>query len=294
MCPKDAKIPKKISSGCIKLNINNSYTKKMKLRLFVIVAIIQIIVSACGPSQPQLAVQKIAVAEELLAKGDTTNGLLHLDSIAILYPKALSEARTALQNSNRINVSRLMVRRENLAKANLVVDSLIREFTPEKGEFDKYTNYIHNRDEIGKTWSRSFVQVYLNEKGELFLTSNYYGGQWLNHTSLNIEGEGLSAKTDSIPLENVNNHHSEFSGSKWEKVTYRSGQADKVIAFIATNSDKKLKSIFKGQSSYVIWLEESDKKAIKTAYDLARALKVKDTSVNAIKVLEKKVKSEGE
>jgi hypothetical protein len=264
----------------------------MKFRLFVFVAIIQTIVSACGPSQPQLAVKKIAIAEELLAKGDTTKGLLQLDSIAKLYPKALSEARTALQISNRINVSKLMLQRENLAKANLIVDSLIKEFIPEKGEFDKYTNYIYNRQGIDKTWSRSFVQVYLNEKGDLSLTSNYYGGQWLNHTSLLVEGEGLSVKTDSVPLDNVNNHHSEFNGSKWEKVTYRGEQADKVIALIATNPDKKLKSVFKGHSSYVIWLEESDKKAILTAYNLSRALKVKDASKKAIAILEKKVKSE--
>ena len=266
----------------------------MKFRLFVVIAIIQTIVSACGPSQPQLAVKKIAVAEELLAKGDTTNSLLHLDSISLLYPKALSEARTATQISNRVNVSRLMLQRDNLAKANLVVDSLIKEFTPEKGEFEKFTNYIHNRQGIEKTWSRSFVQVYLNEKGDLSLVSNYYGGQWLNHTSLSIEGEGLSAKTDSVPIDNLNNHHSEFSGSKWERVTYRGEQADKLIALISANTDKKMKSIFRGKSSYIIWLEESDKKAIKAAYDLAKALKVKDASVNTIKILEKKIKSEEE
>ena len=264
----------------------------MKFRLFVVVVIIQTIVTACGPSQPQMAVKKIAVAEALLAKGDTVNTLLHLDSIPALYPKALSEVRNAIQLSNRIYVSKLMAQRENLAAANTMIDSLISEFKPEKGEFDKYTNYIHNRYGIAKTWSRSFIQVYLNEKGDLSLTSNYYGGQWLNHTSLLVEGEGLSAKTDSVPIDNVNNHHSEFSGSKWEKVTYRGTQADKVIEMIANNVDKKLKAVFKGKSSYIIWIEEPDKKAIKAAYDLSGAIKVKAASGNAISVLEKKIKSE--
>jgi len=153
-------------------------------------------------------------------------------------PEALSEARTTLQMCNRINVSRLMLQRENLSKANLVIDSLIKEFNPEKGEFDKFTNYIHNRQGTDKTWSRSFIQVYLNEKRDLFLTSNYYRGQWLNHNALSIEGEGLSAKTDSVPIDNVNNHHSEFSGSKWEKVTYHGELTDKVIALIAVNPKK--------------------------------------------------------
>jgi len=266
----------------------------MKFRLFVVVAIIQTIVSACGPSQPQLAVKNITLAEQLLSKGDTSNGLLYLDSIPLLYPKALSEQRTARQISNKIYGSRLMNQRENLSKANLVIDSLIKEFNPEKGEFDKYTNYINKSQGTNKTWARSFIQVYLNEKGDLFLTSNYYGGQWLNHTSLSVVGEGLEAKTDSVPLDNLNNHHSEFNGSKWEKVTYRGEQADKAISMIAKNWDKKLKSIFKGQSSYIMLLEESDKKAIKTAYDLALALKVKDTAAKTIPVLEKKIKSEGE
>jgi len=69
-----------------------------------------------------------------------------------------------------------MLQCENLTKANLVIDSLIKEFNPGNREFDKFTNYIHNRQGTDKTWSRSFVQVYLNEKGDLFLTSNYYVG----------------------------------------------------------------------------------------------------------------------
>ena len=60
----------------------------MTLKLFAGIAIILTIISACGPSQPELAVKKIAVAEELLAKGDTTNALLNLDSIPKLFPEA--------------------------------------------------------------------------------------------------------------------------------------------------------------------------------------------------------------
>jgi len=77
------------------LSINKTNNKRMKFRIFLFVAIIQSIISSCGPSQPQLAVKKIAVAEELLVKGDTTNSLLHLDSVSLLYPKALSETQTA-------------------------------------------------------------------------------------------------------------------------------------------------------------------------------------------------------
>ena len=273
---------------------HNSDNKKMKFRLFVVVAISQTILSACGPTQPQQAAKKIALAEALLAKGDTSNSLLYLDSVSVLYPKALAEAKSALQISNRIYLSKLMKQRENLVAAKSMINSLMKEFNPEKGEFDKSTNYVYNNQGINKTWSHSFIQVVVNENGDLTLSSNYYGEQWINHTSIIIGGDGLTAKTDSVPLDNVNNHHSEFSGSNWEKVTYNGSHADKVIALIAANSDKKLKSTFKGKTSYIIWLEESDKKAIKTAYDLSRAIKVKTASEKKIPVLEKKMKSDGQ
>jgi hypothetical protein len=54
----------------------------------------------------------------------------------------------------------------------------------------------------------------------------------------------------------------------------------------------KQESIFNRQLYHVIWIEESEKKAIKKAYDLSEALKVKDASGKAITVLEKKIKSE--
>jgi hypothetical protein len=246
--------------------------------------------SACSPSQSELAIKKIGAANALLAKGDTANCLLNLDSIPKLYPKARTEASSANVISNSIHTSRLIRHRDNLVAAKILVDVLIRDFVPEKGEFDKYTSYSYKGQEIDKNWSRSFIRAYLNEKGDLTLSGNYYGSEWLNYTSVTVVGEGIISRTDSIPLDHPSNHHSEFSGSKWEKVTFTGSKTDSMIAMIATNADKKLKAIFKGKSSYIIWVEESDKKAIKAAYELAGALKVKAEAEKSIPILEKKIK----
>lgn len=261
-------------------------------RLIVFTAIVLIIVSACRPSQPKLAVQKLALAESLIARGDTAAGLTHLDSIPVLYPRALSEGRNAIQLSNKIIVSQLMQQRDNLAMATTLIDSLITQFTPETGEFDKNTYYIYNG--TGNTWSRTFLHVYLTDKGNLLLVSNYYGSQWINHTSVSIEAEAVVAKTDSVPPEHLNNHHGEFGGAKWEKVTYRGPQAEQVIALIAKNTDKKIKVVFNGKPTSTTWVEDRDKKAIKAAYEFSQALKVKAAATKQISVLEKKIKSEEE
>ena len=75
-------------------------------------------------------------------------------------------------------------------------------------------------------------------------------------------------------------------------MTYRSPQSEKVIETIAANTDKKLKVFFKGKSSFPVWVEETDKKAIKSAWELAKALKVKVAAEKAIAELEKKMKPE--
>ena len=267
----------------------------MKINLIVCAGfgILLTILEACGPSQSEQAMTKINASMALLTRGDTLNSLLRIDSIARLYPEAVSEIKKAAQISNRIYGAQLAKQRDNLAGANKVINFLIKEFNPEKGEFDKYTNYIPNRQVFDKSWSRSFIQVTLNEKGDLTLASNYVGESWLDHTSFRIVGDQTEVKTDSVSLDNINNHHSDFIPSKWEKVTYHGVQADAVIAMIAANWDKKLKAVFKGKgkSTYIMWLEDYDKKAFQSAYELSKAFKMKSEAEKLIPVLEKKIKS---
>ena len=264
-----------------------------KLSVYATFAIILVIVAACGPSQTELAATKIKISQALLARGDTVKSLLCLDSIPKLYPEAVAERSQATKISDQIYGTQLLKQREKLASANNLINSMIREFKPEKGEVEKYTNYIPNRQVFDKSWSRSFIQAYVNEKGDMTLASNYYGEKWLNHTSFRITGDVLTIKTDSVSLDNVNNHHSDFNGSMWEKVTYRGKQADQVIAMIAANCDKKLKAVFEGSArkTYIMWLEDYDKKAIKNVYELSKAFRIKSDAEKMIPVLEKKIKT---
>ena len=264
---------------------------KIKSRLSVCAVVFIMIVLACNTSQDQLAAGKMNIAQLLIVKGDTTNALMRLEEIPKMFPKALIVSGKAMQIINRINSSRLTKQREKLTAAQKVIGLLIKEFKPEKGEFDKYTSYVQNRQVIDQNWTRSFIQVYVNEKGDLTLLSNYYGEQWLDHTSFRIAGEGIAAKTDLVPLDQVNNHHGDFNGAMWERITYRGPQADTIIALIAANSVKKIKAIYEGKTSYIIWVDDIDKKAIREAFELSKAFKIKCEAEKMIPELEKKIKS---
>ncbi len=264
-----------------------------KISISIGISTFILLLLSCGPSKQELAQGKLNRAEVFLATGDTASCLLHLDSIARIYPECKSEIAKATTISSAIYTSQLIKERQNLESANTLIGSYLKEFKTEKGEFERYTNYIPNRQVFDKSWSRSYIQVSLNEKGDLTLASNYYGEQWLSHTSFRIVTELFTVKTDSVPLGTINNHRSDFGESKWEKVTYRGEQAEEVIKAIALNADKKVKAVFKGEgsSTYIMWLEDYDKEAIKAAYNLSKGFKIKKASEQKIPELEKKIKS---
>jgi hypothetical protein len=115
--------------------------------------------------------------------------------------------------------------------------------------------------------------VHLDERGELYLSSNYHGENWLNHTGLRVYDQGDDAKTETIPLDDVNNHRSDFMEAKWEKVSYRNGKDNGAIEFIANNAERRLKAVFLGKEYYYIILETYDKQAVKDALALSKTIK---------------------
>jgi hypothetical protein len=191
--------------------------------------------------------------------------------------------------ANEINFDLLQIKETELDSLQIKISGLEKSFVKEKTEFDRYTQYIHKRQTFQRAWDRSYIQVHLDERGELYLSSNYHGEKWLNHLALRVYDAGDDAKTDTIPLGDPNNHHSDFMDYKWEKVTYRDGAANDVIQFIAGNTERRLKAVFIGNEYYYIILEDYDKMAVKDALALSKALKQKTKLAMEIQVLKKKL-----
>ena len=104
--------------------------------------------------------------------------------------------------------------------------------------------------------------------------------------------KGEDAKTDSIPLGSVDNHHSDFMETKWEKVSYRNGKDNGVIKYIADNADRNLKAVFMGKEYYYIILEKYDKEAVRDALVLSNAIKKRKKLEDEITGLQKKLNIE--
>ena len=262
------------------------------MRNFKIVLIILLlsVFFSCGKSTKRLADEKLSNAVSICEKGDSLAALIQLDSIVVLYPEALDAIGKAKELSKKINSEFLVRKQEQFARLTDQLTELELMFNKEKTEYDHYTQYIHKMQNVERRWNQSFIQLHLDERGELYISSNYYGKEWLNHIGLRVYDGVFQAKTDSVALTDPNNHHSEFMDTHLEKVRYTNGKDNGVIQFIADNAERNLKAVFLGQRMYFVVLEKFDKQAVKEALALSNALKLKIQLEKEMKELQSKVK----
>ena len=263
--------------------------ENMKLSVFYITIFLAVFIVACGPSDEEKARVKVSYAKMLLEKQDTTQALLRLDSISRLFPKAPYSISAAKNLINEINFNLLERKEAELDSAKIKIIELEKSFVKEKTEFDRYTQYIHKRQTLQRSITRSFIQIHLDERGVLYLSSNYHGKDAINHIGLRVYDKDISAKTDTVPMNDVNNHRSDFMEYKWEKVSYRNGKDNGVIQFIADNTTRNLKAVFLGKGQFYIILEDYDKIAVKDALVLSKAIERKIKLEKDIKELQKKL-----
>ncbi|WP_319482574.1 hypothetical protein [uncultured Draconibacterium sp.] len=261
----------------------------MKISVQYLVFLVLIIFVSCGPSDEDKARVKIDLAKNLLAKNDTAEAILQLDSIPKLYPEAMYSANAAKNLLQEVRFEVMQRKEAELDSVEVQVAELEKSFVKEKTEFDRYTQYTHKRQTFQRAWDRSYIQVHLDERGELYLSSNYHGENWLNHTGLRVYDSGDDAKTEEIPIGSVDNHRSDFMEAKWEKVSYRNGKDNGVIEFIANHVDRNLKAVFLGKEYYYIILETYDKEAVRDALALSKAIKKRNKLQQEIKALGEKI-----
>lgn len=261
----------------------------MKYSVFFSAIFLVFVFFACGPSDEEKARAKMNYAKVLLEKQDTAMAVMHLDSIALLYPKAPYSINAAKNLLTEINFELLHRKETALDTIKSRIAELENSFVKEKTVFDRYTQYIHKRQTFQRAWNRSYLKIHLDERGDLYLSSNYHGKNSINHYGLRVYDADISAKTDSVPVGDANNHQSDFMEFKWEKVSYRNGKDNGVIEFIANNTNRKLKAVFLGKGQNYIILEEFDKTAVKDALALSQAIKSKSELEKEIQILQKKL-----
>ncbi|MDR1939162.1 MAG: hypothetical protein LBQ73_11795 [Tannerellaceae bacterium] len=223
-----------------------------------------------------------------------------MDSIRARYPKEVKVLKETLELMRKVELkeaerniaycdSLLPVRQEEAAEA-------VKGFSFEKDSvYEDLGKYIRQRKTLERNVERTYIRYGVNEKGEMYLTSVYFGSQPINHTGIKVSTkDGLFAETASIPYDGGVNYRFKDEGNTSEIVNYQGENGIDAIKFIYANAKERIKVDFTGGKPYGIYLEEADKKDLAATYDLANILsEIHGLTIEREKSLKKKAYLEG-
>jgi hypothetical protein len=162
---------------------------------------------------------------------------------------------------------------ERIRALDSQVEALSKGFIFKPGQAGQPGSYEHKRQTVESSWNRTFLKIVLNEKGDAWMLSHYYGKEWIDHTSLRIYDDKNYILTDTIGLGHEWNRKVEDLGDRWETIEFRDGSDAGALAFIHDNYRKSIKVKFTGKTFQYILMENYDKEAIKNGWELAQVLK---------------------
>lgn len=258
------------------------------------------LMASCGNSGEE-AKARLAKAQAMYENNELFAAKNEIDSIRTLYPKEFDVLKETL------SLMRLVETKEN-ERTIAFCDSLLpvkqqelevlkKDFILEKDSlYEETGNYIWKQQTIEKNINRSYVRSGVNEKGEMYLASVYFGGSPINHTSMKLSTkDGMFAETGIVPYDGGLNYRFKDLGNTTEVVTYKAEKGEEAIKFISSNEKERIKVEYTGGKPYTIYLADGDKKAIVTTYafaivlsDINRMTKEKEKSERRLAYLKQK------
>ncbi|MDO5571692.1 MAG: hypothetical protein Q4F97_09565 [Bacteroidales bacterium] len=217
-------------------------------------------------------------AQVFYEQGALSTAKTYIDSMRVTYPKEFSAIKKGLQLMRYIE---LKENERNLAYTDsmLIVKQAEAEELKKNFDFvkdsayDEIGNYIYKRLGIEKNIQRCYIRVGVNEYGEIYLSSVYYGAKNINHTGIKAEAnDGLSAQTEAIPYDGGRNYRFTDDGAQTEVVTYLKGKDNGVLNFISLYADQRIKITYTGEKPYIMVLDNLSKEAITKSLELSTVL----------------------
>lgn len=267
----------------------------MKKSVIYIATLALTTLAACNNTEKE-AQARLDNAKAMFERNEYFAAKSEIDSIRALYPKeykvlkaGLSLMRQVEQKEAERNLafcdSMMPVKEQELAE-------LQKNFSFEKDTaYNKLGTYVPKQQTIERNIQRSYIRSGVNEKGEMYIASVYFGKNPLNHTGIKLTTtDGMYAETPAIPYDGGLNYRFKDLGNTTEVVTYKGENCEDIAKFIYANEGTRIKMEYTGGKPYIIYINDPDKKAIASTLDLAVVLsdieKMKKEKEKAIKKLD--------
>lgn len=252
----------------------------MKPQFTLYILLLTALLLAGCSSQDKEAAARLQAARTAFEAGNYGEAKSCLDSIKILYPKALDARREALDLMQQIDSAEQQKSFRYFDSIAVVkqqqFDSLKVAFVLEKNkEYQEVGNYMVASQSMDKNMSRTYLRGQVSEQGVMSLTSIYNGGRPLGHKGVKLTCGDTFVET---PL-SADVYVSKNLGVTTEKADFNLGSDGGVIAFIALNKSNPIKVELTGGAKLAYTLRPQDADAIARLYVLARCMQ----SLNEVK-----------
>lgn len=262
------------------------------------------LLSGCGKTKE--AREELSLARTFYETGNYAAAKIAVDSLRLRYPREIDVLRDAL------TLMRLVERSEserNIAYCDSLMplrsaeaEGLKKAFVFEKNEDNEdIGHYIWKQQTVERNVERSYVRCGVDEQGEIYLASVYFGRRPIHHTGLKVSTpDGAYALTATIPYDGAMNYRFEDGGNTTEVVTYQGDHCLDAVHFVC-NADAKarIKAEFTGGKAFVLYPTAQERKAICATLDLAAVLsdlhamqREKEKSLKKIALLDAKLSGE--
>lgn len=253
---------------------------------WVILTLFVVLFFACG-DKDERAKLRLEAARTFFEQGEFKLAKQEIDSLNLLYPKAIAERRASLLLLDS-------VRRGENDHDIKVCDSLITLHTPKLEEYKKQFSFQKNKEyqdegtfvpketvssgPITGTVLRSGV----GEDGVLYLESVFVGGG--KHNRIKVSAKDNSF-VESLPVTDDGLLY-RFSnmGKSYEIIRFMGEKENGVSEFIYVNKDKPLTVTLEGQNKYTYTLSQTIKSAISKSYELSQMM----LQLDSLKVVKEK------
>jgi hypothetical protein len=250
-----------------------------------------LILTGCGEEKE--ARQRLEEAKTMYENKAFAAAKSLIDTINLRYSHEIEirkEALTLMRLAERGECERNVAYCDSLLPIRLEEAEVLKKgFAFEKDTaYNDIGKYIPKMMTIERNVERSYIRCGVNEEGEMYIASVYFGSNPINHTGLKFSiNDGTLAETPSIPYDGGVNYRFKDMGNTTEVVTYKGEHCKTIAHFVFVIDEKeRIKAEYTGGKTFFLYLSDRDKKDIKATYELAMTL----SDINAMQ--KEKIRSE--
>jgi hypothetical protein len=240
---------------------------------------VALLLTAFGCGKTNEAREQLTRAREMYGNRRFTAAKNVIDTLRANWPRevdVLKEALTLMRMVERAESEQNIAYCDSLMPLRIAeAERLKQGFVFEKNaEYEDVGNYVRRRLTVERNVERSHIRCGVDERGEMYLASIYFGSRPLNHTGLRLTApDGSFAQTATIPFDGGMNYRFRDGGNTTEVVTYKGENCLGAVNFVyGADKRTRIRAEYTGGTAFSLSLTEADKEDIRATYDLAVVL----------------------